>query len=187
MKRQTALVCLCMPLALVVSACQQQAATNTTPEQRTAAATNSSAAPIDKKAVGDEVRALLTAHDKALSEKNLDGVMNTFSTDPNTVMLGTGTEERWVGPQEIRGAYTEIFKDYDPNTLQCSCDWKTGGADDGGTMAWLAATCACKDSHQGKDRNYKLNVTAAAEKQNGKWRFAALHMSNAFEPPPATQ
>jgi ketosteroid isomerase-like protein len=131
----------------------------------------------------DEIREVLVAHDKALNEKNLDALMATFSTDPNTVVLGTGTEERWVGPQEIRTAYTEIFKDYDPGTLQTKCDWKTGGGDDAGTMAWLAASCDAKDSLQGKAREYKLNVTGTVEKQDGKWRFVALHMSNAFQPP----
>ena len=186
MKRQTALVCLWTLLALVLTACQQQAATNTTPEQRTSAA-NSNAAPADQKAAVEAMRALLVEHDKALADKNLDAVMATFSNEANTVVLGTGAEERWLGQQEIRGAYTEIFKDYDPNTLQTNCDWRTGGVDEAGTMAWIAATCACKDSHQGKERNYKLNVTAIADKQNGKWHFVSLHMSNAFEPPAATQ
>ena len=151
-------------------------------------ASNSSSgtAPTAKAAVtptADEIRAVLAAHDKALNDKNLDALMATFSTDPTTVVLGTGTEERWMGPQEIRAAYTEIFKDYDTGTLQANCDWKTGGADEGGTMAWLAASCNCKDSLQGKARDYKLNVTGTVEKQNNKWVFVSLHMSNAFQPP----
>jgi uncharacterized protein (TIGR02246 family) len=146
--------------------------------------TGGSPAKADTKVVTEEVRALLSAHDKALSDKNLDAVMATFSSDPNTVVLGTGFEEKWVGSNEIRAAYTEMFKDYDPGTLQTNCDWKTGGADVAGTMAWLAAICDAKDSMQGKTREYKLNVTAAAEKQDGKWKFTSLHMSNAFQPPP---
>lgn len=146
-------------------------------------ATSSTTASVDKKAVVDEIRAVLAQHDKALSDKNLDALMATFSSDPNTVVLGTGSEEKWVGPAEIRAAYTEIFKDYDPGTMQTNCDWKTGGADDGGTMAWLAAICSAKDSLQGKARDYKLNVSAAVEKQDGKWKFVSLHMSNAFQPP----
>ena len=74
-------------------------------------------------------------------------------------------------------------KDYDPGTLQAVCDWKTGDADDAGTMAWLAASCTCKDSLQGKPREYKLNVSGTLEKQNNKWVFVTLHMSNAFQQP----
>ena len=132
----------------------------------------------------DEIRAVLAAHDKALNDKNLDALMNTFSTDGNTVVLGTGAEERWMGPKEIRAAYTEIFKDYDPGTLQTDCaEWKTAGADESGQMAWLAATCYAQDSLQGKKRDYKLSVSATVAKQNGQWRFVVLHMSNAYEGP----
>lgn len=132
----------------------------------------------------EEIRAVLAAHDKALNDKNLDAVMNTFSTDGNAVMLGTGAQERWMGPQEIRAAYTEIFKDYDPGTLQTDCSgWKTSGADEAGQMAWIAATCYAQDSLQGKKRDYTLNVSGTVAKQNGQWRFVVLHMSNAYEGP----
>jgi len=154
-----------------------------TPGPTNSVASKPANANSDKKVAVDDIRAVLTAHDKALNDKNLDAVMATFSSDPNTVVLGTGAEERWVGQQEIRGAYTEMFKDYDPGTLQSNCDWKTGGSDDAGTMAWLAAICSAKDSLQGKTREYKLNVTATVQKEEGKWHFVSLHMSNAFQPP----
>jgi ketosteroid isomerase-like protein len=133
----------------------------------------------------EEVKELLAKHDKALNDKSLDAVMATFSFNPNTVVLGTGQGERFVGTQAIKDAYTEIFKDYDTGTLVSNCDWKTGGAD--GMMAWLAATCQMSDSMKGVKRDYELNVSAAVEKQAGQWRFVMLHMSNATTngPPPA--
>lgn len=179
-KQRVIIVCLALLSIVVASGCDEPGvnrnAGDVTPNTNSAAKTGA-------KPTVDEIREVLVAHDKALNDKNLDAVMATFSTDPNTVVLGTGTEERWVGPQEIRAAYTEIFKDYDPGTLQANCDWRTGGGDDAGTMAWLAASCNAKDSLQGKAREYKLNVTGTVVKQDGKWRFVALHMSNAFQPP----
>ena len=176
---------LCFVLLLVATA--GSCAGSGTNQQATAGSGNSAARTEPARApkpTVDEIRQVLAAHDKALNEKNLDAVMNTFSTDANTVMLGTGSEEKWMGPQEIRSAYTEIFKDYDPGTLQTDCaSWKSGGADDAGTMAWLAATCNAKDSLQGKTREYKLNVSGTVAKQNGQWRFVVLHMSNAVEGP----
>jgi ketosteroid isomerase-like protein len=120
----------------------------------------------------------LARHDKALNDKNVDAVMSTYSTDSNTVLLGTGVGERWLGPEAIRSAYTEIFKDYDPGTLVTTCDWKTGGTDEAGTTAWLAATCQCSDSMKGKKREYVLNVSAALQKQGSGFHFTMLHMSN---------
>lgn len=186
MKQRLANLCLILSLAALAAACQ---GAGTNQHATTEGATNSAARAEPTRAAkptADEIRQVLAAHDKALNEKNLDAVMNTFSTDANTVMLGTGSEEKWMGPQEIRAAYTEIFKDYDPGTLQTDCaGWKSGGADDAGTMAWLAATCNAKDSLQGKTREYKLNVSGTVAKQNGQWRFVVLHMSNAVEGPVA--
>jgi len=176
-------LCLAISAAFLLGACQTSGTSGESGNTSNTNAPAKTAAKTDPKAVVDEIKEVLAQHDKALSEKNLDSLMQSFSSDPNTVVLGTGTEEKWVGQQEMRAAYTEIFKDYDPNTLQSKCDWKTGGADDDGMMAWLAAICSCKDSMQGKNREYKLNVSAGLKKQDGKWRFTMLHMSNAFLPP----
>lgn len=172
--------------ALMLCACQSsttagEPAANAAPAPAPTAA--ASTAP-DPRTV-DEIRAVLEKHDKALGEKNLDAVLETFAPAPNTVVLGTGPGERWVGAQEIRAAYTEIFKDYDPGTMKVDCEWKTGDSD--GATAWLAATCVANDSLKGKVRDYPLNVSAAMVKQDGRWRFTMLHMSNPTSPPPPAQ
>ncbi len=163
-------------LALVLGGCDSQ---------RQAQAPAEKPAPTVSKPERDpkiieEIRGTLAQHDKALAEKNLNALMDTFINDPETVVLGTSNGERWVGTENIRNAYTEILKDYDANTLEAKCDWKTG--QHLSDLAWLAATCQAQDSLKGKTRKYELNVTAAMLKQDGKWRFAMLHMSN----PPAS-
>jgi ketosteroid isomerase-like protein len=169
--------------ALIIFGCQseQQKAESNLPATSTATQNKP-----DPKVV-EEVKATLAKHDKALNDKNIEAVMSTFSTNPNTVMLGTGQGERFVGQQAIKEAYTEIFKDYDPGTLISNCDWKTGETDAAGTTAWLAATCKLQDSMKNKKRDYVLNVSGALEKQDGDWRFVMLHMSNSTSsgPPPA--
>ncbi len=173
-------------LLLSLYGCQApQPATNA--NSQTAGSPSATTAKPDPKVV-EEVKELLAKHDKALSDKSIDAVMATFSTNPNTVVLGTGQGERFLGTQAIKDAYNEIFKDYDAGTMVSNCDWKTGGADGAGEMAWLAATCQISDSMKGVKREYLLNVSAAVEKQGGQWRFVMLHMSNATtnSPPPAT-
>src|SRR5262249_28050003 len=117
--------------------------------------------------------------------KNLAGIMATFATAPNTVVLGTGPEERWVGPEQIKEAYTHIFQGYDAGTLTTTPEWRTGGVS--GNMAYLAGTWNAKDSLKGKTREYALNVSAALHRQNGKWRIVMLHMSNPTAPEAAPQ
>ena len=184
MKLRVITFCLAIASVAIASGCQSGATNREGGDTATAANSANTSTAKAAKPTADEIRAVLAAHDKALNDKNLNALMETFSTDPTTAVLGTGTEERWMGPQEIRAAYTEMFKDDDPGTLTTNCaDWKTAGADDAGTMAWMAATCSAKDSLKGKVREYKLNVSATVAKQNGQWRFVVLHMSNAFQPP----
>ena len=185
MKLRVISLCLAIALPVFVGACQAGGTNKEATD--TAASANAAAKPSPTKATVEEIRAVLAAHDKALTEKNLDAIMATFSTNANTVVMGTGAEERWLGPTEIRAAYTEMVKDFDPGTMDCDCQqFRTAGSDDDGQMAWLAATCACKDSLKGKAREYKLNVSATVEKQGGNWRFVMLHMSNATSSPPVT-
>src|SRR5215204_6227184 len=175
----------CGVASLAMTLCACQSSTPASAPVANAAPAPTPAAAADPKVV-DEIKAVLEKHDKALDEKNLDAVLDTFAPEPNTVVLGTGPGERWVGAQEIRAAYTEIFKDYDPGTMKVNCDWKTGNSD--GASAWLAATCVAKDSQKGQAREYPLNVSAAMVKRDGRWRFTMLHMSNPTSlPPPAQQ
>jgi ketosteroid isomerase-like protein len=167
-------------LGLLLSACQKEAPSAT---NSSAPATTSPAAKADPNAV-ENAKAVLQKHDKALNDKNLDALMSTFSSDPKTVMLGTGEGERYLGQQTIREAYTEITKDYDAGTLVTNCDWKTGDMDDAGTIAWVAATCNCEDSLKGVKRKYVLNVSGALAKEGNDWRFVMLHMSNVTNAPP---
>jgi uncharacterized protein (TIGR02246 family) len=174
---------------LFLCGCQAEQPGANTSANTTTNTTATTASKADPKVIVEEVKELLAKHDKALNDKDLEAVMGTFSTDPKTVVLGTGQGERFVGSEAIKEAYTEIFKDYDKGTLVATCDWKTGGADDAGKMAWLAATCQAKDSMKGAPREYVLNVSAAVVKQDNGWRFMMLHMSNATAagPPPAAK
>ncbi|HEV7473621.1 MAG TPA: AtzH-like domain-containing protein [Pyrinomonadaceae bacterium] len=169
-------------LGLALSACQQEAGPTST-ANTTAPAAAAPAGADDPKLVED-VKAVIQKHDKALTDKNLDAVLATFSSDPKTVVLGTGEGERYQGQQAIREAYTEILKDYDPGTLTTNCAWKAGGVDAAGTTAWVAATCTAQDALKNVKRDYVLNVSGALRKEGDGWRFVMLHMSNATNATP---
>ena len=176
---------------MMLSACQppqtQSTETKNTTSTGTANATGSKT--VDPKEV-EAVKEMLAKHDKALNDQNIDAVMETFSKDPKVVMLGTGQGERFVGADVIKSAYMEMFKDYDKGTLVTDCEWKTGDAEPAGKLAWMAATCKAADTVKGAKREYVLNVSAAAVKEDAGWRFIMLHMSNATSggpPPEATK
>jgi uncharacterized protein (TIGR02246 family) len=123
-----------------------------------------------------QIVTLLQKHDDALNQHDLDGVMSVFAPTAKTVLMGTGPGERWQGKDEIRAAYTEIFKDFDKGTSTRDCSWKTGEI--AGDTAWMASTCKFSDSRDGKKREYELNVSGVLRKINGNWLFQSLHYSN---------
>jgi uncharacterized protein (TIGR02246 family) len=129
-----------------------------------------------------EIAATLHKHDQAMNQQDLDAVMSLYAPEGNTVMLGTGPGENWVGKDEIRDAYTHFFQDYDKGTLASDCFWKTGDVE--GNTAWLTAMCKMGDSKKGKKREYGLNVSAVLEKQGSDWLIRSMHFSNLTGPPP---
>jgi ketosteroid isomerase-like protein len=133
------------------------------------------AAETDSDAVA-EIQAMLQKHDNALNEQNLDAVLETYAADPKVVLMGTGPDEIRVGREEIGEAYKHFFEDFEAGSLSVDCPWKMGDAK--GEMAWLTAVCQLKDSLEGKEREYFINISASLEKQDGAWRFSTMHMSN---------
>src|SRR4030095_1506868 len=91
-------------MALVLAGCQPQPPAEKPPEKP---ATAVAPKPERDPKVIEEIRATLQQHDKALGEKNLDALMDTYINDPETVALGTSNGERWVGTESIRNAYSE--------------------------------------------------------------------------------
>ncbi len=123
-----------------------------------------------------DVADMINKHDEALKQQNLEGLMALYSSNPKTVMLGTGPGEKFQGKEEIKAAYGEIFKDFDKGTMTSNCYWKNGGGTT--TTVWGAAMCKFTDSKGGKNREYEMNVSAVAEKQGGEWQFVLIHFSN---------
>src|SRR5215471_7673336 len=123
-----------------------------------------------------QIMALLQKHDDALNRHDLDAVIEVFAPGDRTVVMGTGPNERWQGMEQIKAAYSQIFKDFDEGTMSRQCYWKTGGIS--GDLGWVATSCKFSDSKQGKARQYEVNVTGVLEKQGSRWYFASLHVSN---------
>src|SRR5258708_39173482 len=112
-----------------------------------------------------EIQALLDRHDNAMNQHDLNALMELYSPDSKTVLMGTGPGEFWQGRDAIKSAYKEMLKDFDKGTSTRDCYDKTGGLK--GDMAWLAAMCKFTDSHDGKKREYELNVTGVLERRDG--------------------
>jgi len=123
-----------------------------------------------------QIMALLQKHYDAINRHDLDAALEAFVPGERTVLMGTGPGDRWQGMEQIKTAYSKLFKDFDEGTLSRQCYWKTGGIS--GEIGWVAASCRFSDSKQGKAREYEVNISGVLERQQSRWYFASLHVSH---------
>lgn len=121
----------------------------------------------------EELRALLKAHDAAMSNQDVKGVLAVFT--PKPMVLGTGPGEIWAGPEEVTAAYEEFFKGFDKGEEKCDYQYTVG--DVSGDTGWLLGTANVACKKDGKEVEFPLNVSLTAAKVDGKWRIAAMHFS----------
>ncbi|MGI9239449.1 MAG: YybH family protein [Verrucomicrobiales bacterium] len=140
------------------------------------AALSTNANAQDKKAESPEleaIRAVFKAHDVATGAHDLDGVVACFA--PDGVMMGSGPGELWSGAEEIKDAYTNIFKSFDKGEQDFHYNFRFGGLSS--EMGWLVASGEVNGKKDGKKVAFPLNVSLTMVKKGGKWMIAAMHFS----------
>jgi uncharacterized protein (TIGR02246 family) len=121
----------------------------------------------------EKVRAVLKAHDEAMTSHNLEGVLAVMA--PKAVIMGTGPGEIWSGPEEIKEAYKNFFGDFDKGHQEFNYYVRFGELSPG--MGWLIASGEVKGKKNGKEFAFPLNVSLTASKAGGDWKIASMHFS----------
>jgi ketosteroid isomerase-like protein len=146
-----------------------------------AAALGTTASAADAKADNPEleaVRALLKAHDDAMTDHDFKGVMATLTE--KAAIMGSGPGEMWVGPAEIKDAYEHFFQGFDKGQQEFEYKFKIG--DLGSDMGWLMASGNIKAKKEGKAIEFPINVSLTVAKAGGKWKIASMHFSTLTGP-----
>jgi len=121
----------------------------------------------------DDIRALLKAHDEAMTQHDLKGVLATMTE--KTAIMGTGPGEIWSGPDEIKAAYEHFFKNFDKGHHKFDYQFKIGAL--GTDMGWLMASGNIAAEKDGKPFEFPLNISLTVSKSGGKWYIASMHFS----------
>jgi uncharacterized protein (TIGR02246 family) len=121
----------------------------------------------------EKIRALLKAHDEAMTEHDLKGVMACLTE--KAAIMGTGPGEIWVGPEEIKTAYEHFFEGFDKGEQNFEYQFKIGGVTS--DMGWLMASGNVVAKKEGKDVSFPLNLSLTVAKDSGDWKIAAMHFS----------
>ena len=121
----------------------------------------------------EKIRAVLKAHDDAMTNHNLEGVLAALS--PKAVVMGSGPGEIWSGPEELKDAYTHFFADFDKGEQHFTYHVRMGALS--ADMGWLFASGEVRGKKAGKEFAFPLNVSLTGSKTTGDWKIDALHFS----------
>lgn len=121
----------------------------------------------------EKVRALLKAHDDALTNHNLDAVLATYAA--NGALMGTGPGEMWGGHQELAEAYKHFFEGFDKGAQDFTYQHRLGGLTT--DMGWLMASGNVTGKKDGKPISFPLNVSVTVGKEGGTWKIVSMHFS----------
>lgn len=121
----------------------------------------------------EKVRALLEAHDSAMTNHDLDGVMACLADSAS--VMGTGPGEMWTGKDEIKDAYGHFFMVFDKGEQEFDYFTRVGGLSS--EMGWLMASGNVAGKRKGKEFAYPLNVSLTVAKCGDEWKIASMHFS----------
>ena len=123
-------------------------------------------------ALEQEIKDFVQKYTEAFQAKDLDAIMAMYAED--AVLLGTGPGERFVGMEEIKGAYIEYFKAFDKE--EATLTWYKAGSH--GDVVWASGMSHVNTYMKNQKREFALNWSLVLVKLDGTWKFAQRHISN---------
>ena len=105
--------------------------------------------------------------------RDMEAFMATFAPDADTVVYGTGADEKRIGPDEIR---FQAQRDWD-QTDALSMVFNEMSVSAAGSVAWVASDGGFQIRAGGQEFNMPARVSMVLEKRNGDWLIVHSHFS----------
>ena len=124
------------------------------------------------------IKKLLDSYRAAVGKQDLAAVVKSFADGPDTVVMGTGPGEVYLGKESIENAYRAFFSNY--KTENSKITWMKSGAS--GNAAWVLGTSLITQTLEKGKNEFEMNWSVILEKEGGEWKIVALHFSNLTGP-----
>jgi uncharacterized protein (TIGR02246 family) len=124
------------------------------------------------------VRAILQDYVTAFQAKDIDGLMAVFADAPNTVMMGTGPDEIWLGKDDIQMAHYAFFAGFEKESSERTL--VSVGAD--GDVAWLTGYIVVTQKGVNNKDTFQVNLSMVLKQIEETWYITAMHFSNLTGP-----
>ena len=109
----------------------------------------------------------------AYARCDVEGVLSFYAPDSDVVVLGSGPDEKYIGPKGARKGLYRDFSQSESTKVKLS-DVRVSAA---GKVAWLAADCLFVARVAGSDIRMAGHLTAVFEKRAGRWLIMQSHFS----------
>lgn len=120
-----------------------------------------------------EALAALRAAWDAYEQRDIAKVMAFYSDDPDMVNLGSGRDERCIGPEGVLQALTRDFGQSECSSVEFTWTSASGKGD----VAWLAAEGVVHVKTAEGDVLMEMRLTAVLLHQGDRWLIAQSHVS----------
>jgi ketosteroid isomerase-like protein len=110
---------------------------------------------------------------EAYARRDIDALLALVVPDSDLVLLGTGADERRVGPAEFKFQAERDWSQSEALTFELG--WNSLSA--AGPVAWLSAEATGRARAGGQEMSFPVRLSAVLEQRNDKWLFVQMHMS----------
>jgi ketosteroid isomerase-like protein len=122
------------------------------------------------------VKAVLDKLSQSYATRDLETVLASFAADPDTVIYGTGADEKRVGLAEIQA---QVERDWSQSEAAAiSFRWTSVSA--AGSVAWVATDSAFAIQAGGQKMTIPARITWVLERRGDKWLIVQAHFSVPF-------
>ena len=123
--------------------------------------------------IESEVRDMLNKYAQAYADKNIDAMMDLFLDDPDTVAIGTGTDEWAHGCDKIREGFKHDLDQAD--NIQVKFEKVT--IQSANNVSWLSALMTMYALISNKEVLISGRLSMVLERIENKWLFTQMHFS----------
>jgi len=123
--------------------------------------------------VKNEILNMLDRYAECYLNKDLDGLMSLFVSDPDLVAIGSGVDEWVKGPDELKTGFIRDFKQ--ANDIRMVFDNLTISAV--GKVAWVSGSMTMEAIVGGVDQILHGRISLVLEEKDKGWLFTHLHYS----------
>ncbi|MDY6917549.1 MAG: nuclear transport factor 2 family protein [Chloroflexota bacterium] len=120
-----------------------------------------------------EVMNVVNQSMEAFVKRDVDALMRLYAPDPDVVVVGTGRDEKRVGPGEIRALFERDVAQFEDASFNFG--WYSVSA--ASSVAWVAADLSLNLKASGRDISLKVRLTNVLEQRGKRWLIVLEHGS----------